>query len=1116
MTGEEVVVPTPTVQSMRITVRLDQDNPAQNIFNFAELVKEHTESIQQKNARITAPTATTSTLIHKPEEEPEVEEAAATGRKRRPKFDPEDDYDVQDDFIDDSELFDGETQGLEEPQIWQFGFFAWKGSIETLFQNSDKAKLKKSELHTEASAVVLPPERQEDEEKDEENEPGQEKKSSPKKPVKKRKSISKADPQTPAAAIATEDSKKTQSAKKQEKKAPKKPGKLQELVSPSSSSNIVRQSTPSVLEAANMPSPVLDDLEKLRVNAEKADFTLKSKFPPELKPFFIQAVGTALDYNVLNTDFWQHKLASRSVYEDRILKFKDELAGMYKQLEQLVGKLVQEQAADPKTPTGDTVDISYLGKQKVQVYRSYPKFTEGAVRKAVYQTMVSFWPAGLIDGTVLSMQYSVIKKKKEKAAEKTGGFQFPESTPYGIMRVDTFSKIATRKRKEGDPQETPNIPATPTTIPETPTDRKRKIIIDMSLDSEKKAKLAKVTVARIPNTISAQSCVILLEQLQEGLSNLTQVIPDLDKIQSQILEIKLTWESMTARQEDIEIHSNSEISQLPPKTPGIKLKLEVETPSSPPSQHPFTRPDSTLATLEHWIYDFQKNIWLMNDKCLRYENSNTTILNSNSRKRKLTDLNVEVNTSWVNLMLNLGNILSQEQDTKQKTTSANLNKLAVATGITDWQELEPSDVQILYMQGEKYLLGCGVPQSFDLAYKRYQAASNLNYPEATNMLGVMNEFGIGHEKDMAAAVKYFTLASNQNNADAMNHLGRLYETGKGCEVSTKTAYALYKKASSLGQVDATNNYGNDLLTKAYLLEHGIGCNQNHQHAIETYRIAAGKGYARAQNALGNCYYKGVGVKKDCFQAVANYKLASDQGYAAAQNNLGICFEEGHGVPKDLSQAKIYYKKAADKKHANATSNLGFVLVLEGNFLEAIQQFYLAKALGSVDASYHLGYLYEIGCSDAEGTILHPDADMAIRFYDEAAAKGHARAILRLSSILICGPERLINIPKAVKYLLSAAGPKPNTIHTERDDNQVKESKLGDPEAQNILGELCEVGSHGSLDESPDIKQAIEWYRLAVKQGHARAMFNLAALYESGTEVTMDMEKAIKLYKEVFL
>lgn len=50
------------------------------------------------------------------------------------------------------------------------------------------------------------------------------------------------------------------------------------------------------------------------------------------------------------------KLASRSVYEDRILRFKNELADLYKQLEQLVNKLVQEQSStEPKTPNGENV-----------------------------------------------------------------------------------------------------------------------------------------------------------------------------------------------------------------------------------------------------------------------------------------------------------------------------------------------------------------------------------------------------------------------------------------------------------------------------------------------------------------------------------------------------------------------------------------------------------------------------------------------------------------------------------------------------------------------------------------------------------------------------------------
>ena len=41
-------------------------------------------------------------------------------------------------------------------------------------------------------------------------------------------------------------------------------------------------------------------------------------------------------------------------------------------------------------------------------------------------------------------------------------------------------------------------------------------------------------------------------------------------------------------------------------------------------------------------------------------------------------------------------------------------------------------------------------------------------------------------------------------------------------------------------------------------------------------MAAEKGYARAQNALGTCYYQGIGIKKDYFQATIYYKKAADQ------------------------------------------------------------------------------------------------------------------------------------------------------------------------------------------------------------------------------------------------
>jgi TPR repeat protein len=515
-------------------------------------------------------------------------------------------------------------------------------------------------------------------------------------------------------------------------------------------------------------------------------------------------------------------------------------------------------------------------------------------------------------------------------------------------------------------------------------------------------------------------------------------------------------------------------------------------------------------TIRHWLYDLQKNAWLFNEKTIRYEAVSTTILNINSRRKKLFEMGMELHSSWVNLMLHLGLVISQKTSVSQESTSKNLNKLVVATGLSDvMNELDHDDMKRVYLQGEKHLLGYGVPQSYEKAYSRFEIAAKNGLAEASTMLGVMCEFGLGHRKDMATAFKHYTHASNLNNADAMNHLGRLYEIGKGCEVSPKTAFGLYKRASAIGHNDATTNY-------AYMLEHGVGCNTNKQLAVETYKIASDAGYARAQNALGSCYYRGSGVKKDYFMACMLFRRASDQGYPHAQNNLGICFEEGNGVPKDLSQAKLHYQWASEKKHPGGTCNLGYILLLERSYLDAIEKFYIAKALGSVEACFQLGMLYENGCADRFGVVLKQDLDMALRFYHEAGQQGHAKALLREASILICGPPELVNIEKAIKCLEAAAQPSLTKYKLGSLEIINEHGSKGSADAQNMLGELCEIGLDQGLEGKPNLEKALEWYRIAIKQGHNRALFNVGALYEKGQGVEKDLHKAVRFYQEVHL
>ena len=121
------------------------------------------------------------------------------------------------------------------------------------------------------------------------------------------------------------------------------------------------------------------------------------------------------------------------------------------------------------------------------------------------------------------------------------------------------------------------------------------------------------------------------------------------------------------------------------------------------------------------------------------------------------------------------------------------------------------------------------------------------------------------------------------------------------------ARQLYEQAAALpgGHAGAESRLG------AFYEAGRGGLLKSGAEAMRLYRLAAEKGDAAAQCALGVCYFRGVGGTRDDSEALRWFQLAAKQGHASGQFHLGYWYDEGKGgLDKDRGRAVALYKAAA--------------------------------------------------------------------------------------------------------------------------------------------------------------------------------------------------------------
>ncbi|CAM4709631.1 death ligand signal enhancer [Lepidochelys kempii] len=110
-------------------------------------------------------------------------------------------------------------------------------------------------------------------------------------------------------------------------------------------------------------------------------------------------------------------------------------------------------------------------------------------------------------------------------------------------------------------------------------------------------------------------------------------------------------------------------------------------------------------------------------------------------------------------------------------------------------------------------------------------------------------------------------------------------------------------------------------------------------------------------------------------AYSCFKLAADRGYSKAQFNVGLCYEHGRGTEKDLAKAALYYHRAGSNGHPMAQYRYARFLLCHGpktegaDMQKAVALLEQAAAAGLVEAQAYLGVLYMKGLQSAKQRAL---------------------------------------------------------------------------------------------------------------------------------------------------
>ncbi|MDP9009299.1 MAG: sel1 repeat family protein [Pseudomonadota bacterium] len=246
----------------------------------------------------------------------------------------------------------------------------------------------------------------------------------------------------------------------------------------------------------------------------------------------------------------------------------------------------------------------------------------------------------------------------------------------------------------------------------------------------------------------------------------------------------------------------------------------------------------------------------------------------------------------------------------------------------------------------------------------------------------------GLKKSPQDAALWYLKAAAQGNYLAQRSIGEMFEFGEGVPPDHDKALEWMRKADIFGPSAA--------LSIAKKHEGGRGYPKDLKRAEEWYLLGADRGFAEAQNELGE-FYEACGDQyladalRWYHKAAASVPSSSSNTNTAASKamaNLAKLYASGKGVPQDYAEAAKWYQRSINS--GGYWGQYGLAVLYE-------------QGLGvPKDANKALGLYYEVALLNDEalrrlfmlfekGMNIPAEDINAIAWYRAAAEKGDVRA-----------------------------------------------------------------------------------------------------------------------------